>query len=225
MAADDACVLSLRRLVHRFGARVVLDIDHWSVARGAHCLIVGPSGSGKSTLLHLIAGLQRPTRGEIVVEGRSLGALPGPALDRLRGRRIGVVLQNFHLIEALDLRANLRLAQALSGSPPDSGAIDALLEKLGLAGLAHRKPATLSQGERQRAAIIRAVLNRPALLLADEPTSALDDRHALAVLDLLVSEADAAGATLLMATHDSRAKARLATGLRLGDPSIGETPA
>ncbi|MEZ5932761.1 MAG: ATP-binding cassette domain-containing protein [Alphaproteobacteria bacterium] len=224
MAEHDASVLTLRRLVHRFGKRVVLDIDRWSAAKGRHCLIEGPSGSGKSTLLHLIAGLLRPDSGEIILEDQPLGALSGRALDRLRSQRIGIILQNFHLIEALDVRANLRLAQSLSGSQPEPEVIDALLAQLGLSGLAQNKPAALSQGERQRVAIIRAVLNRPTLLLADEPTSALDDRHAEAVLKLLIDQADAAGATLLMATHDSRAKAHLPVGLKLGDPSLRERP-
>ncbi len=217
-AADDAeRVLSVQHLVHGFGDRTVLAIDHWSVVRGGHCLIEGPSGSGKSTLLHLIAGLMRPSSGRIDVLGQEVGGLSGRALDRLRGRSIGIVLQRFHLIEALDVMANLRLAQSLAGAAPDAERARSLLDQVGLATLAEKKPSTLSEGERQRVAILRAIINRPTLLLADEPTSALDDRHAEAVLNLLITQADAAGATLLMATHDARAKARLPVGLKLGD--------
>jgi putative ABC transport system ATP-binding protein len=221
-ADDDRMVLSVRNLVHNFGGRTVLAIDHWSVVQGEHGLIEGPSGSGKSTLLHLIAGLMRPSSGRIDVLGQELGSLSGRALDRLRGRSIGIVLQRFHLIEALDVMANLRLAQSLAGATPDAEQAEALLDRVGLATLAKKKPSMLSEGERQRVAILRAVINQPALLLADEPTSALDDHHAGAVLDLLITQADAAGATLLMATHDARAKERLPVGLRLGDASAGE---
>ena len=220
---DDERVLSIQDLTHGFGEQTVLTIDRWSVPRGGHCLIEGPSGCGKSTLLHLIAGLMRPTRGRIDVLGQELGHLSSRALDQLRGRWIGIVLQRFHLIEALDVMANLRLAQSLAGVAPQTKRATALLEQVGLATLSQKKPSMLSEGERQRVAILRAVINQPALLLADEPTSALDDRHAEAVLDLLITQADAAGATLLMATHDARAKARLPVGLRLGDPATGRT--
>jgi len=219
MADSNDSVLEIRNLAHRFDDRVVLDIENWTVQRGGHCLIEGASGSGKSTLLHLIAGLMRPGSGKIVLEGQEVSNLSGQHLDRLRGQKIGIVLQNFHLINALDIRGNLRLAQSLAGAAPEIGRIDDLLERLGLAKFARRKPAALSQGERQRVAIIRAVLNRPVLLLADEPTSALDDRHAEAVLELLIKQADAAGATLLMASHDTRAKTHLPVGLTLGGHS------
>lgn len=216
-AVDDGeKVLSVEKLVHGFDQQTVLAIDHWSVAPGAHGLIEGPSGSGKSTLFHLIAGLMRPISGEITLESQRVDQLSGQTLDRFRGQNIGIVLQNFHLIDALDVLGNLRLAQSLAGGKPDAMAAEALLGEVGLASLARRKPRTLSQGERQRVAIIRAVINKPALLLADEPTSALDDRHAEAVLELLIGQADAARATLLMASHDARAKSHLPTSLKLG---------
>ena len=221
MADSDEAVLAVRDLVHAFDDRPILDIKTWSIARGKHCLIEGSSGSGKSTLLHLIAGLMRPKRGRITVDGEEISSMPGRQLDRLRGQKIGFVLQNFHLIDALDVKGNLRLAQTLAGETLDDLRIDELLGRLGIVGLARRKPAALSQGERQRVAIVRAVINRPVLLLADEPTSALDDRHAEAVFELLIREADHAGATLLMASHDSRAKTPLPVGLRLGDAAAG----
>ena len=219
MDGDNKTVLELRDLVHAFDGRPVLDVVHWTVGRGEHCLIQGPSGSGKSTLLHLIGGLMRANHGKLMVEGQALDELPARALDRLRGQKIGIVLQNFHLIEALDVASNLRLAQSLGGAMPDEERIETLLQSLGLAHLARRKPKALSHGERQRVAIVRAVINRPVLLLADEPTSALDDANASAVLHLLVDQADTAGATLLMASHDSRAMAHLPVGLQLGDVS------
>lgn len=222
MADGDDVVLAIRDLVHVFDDQPVLDIETWSVDRGRHCLIEGSSGSGKSTLLHLIAGLMRPRSGQVTLDGEEVSSMSGQRLDRLRGQKIGIVLQNFHLIDALDVKGNLHLAQSLAATTQDGGRIDELLGRLGLAGLARRKPAALSQGERQRVAIVRSVINRPVLLLADEPTSALDDRHAEAVLELLIQEADLVGATLLMASHDSRAKAHLPVGLRLGDAARGD---
>jgi putative ABC transport system ATP-binding protein len=197
-------ILDVRDLVQTFGERTVLDLPAWQVTRGGHCLVIGPSGCGKSTLLHLIAGLIRPSRGRIAVDGQDLAALGSAALDRFRGRRIGIVLQNMHLISALSLRDNLRLARWLARQTPDPDRIDGLLDELGLARLARAKPRQLSQGERQRLAIARAVVNHPALVLADEPTSALDDGNCAAVLDLLQRQAQGSGATLIVATHDHR---------------------
>lgn len=215
-------VVSVQKLVQRFGSRTLLSIDSWSVRNGEHCLIEGQSGSGKSTLLHLIAGLRTPTSGRIDVLGQELSRLSSHALDRLRGVSIGIVLQRFHLIEALDVVGNLRLAQSLAGQPCDVKRAHNLLDQVGLTSIREKKPSALSEGERQRVAILRAVINKPALLIADEPTSALDDRHADAILDLLIAQANTAGATLVMATHDARVKERLPVSLKLGDSSASE---
>ena len=197
-------VLAIRDLAQRFGARTVLRIAAWSVAAGSHSLVLGPSGCGKSTLLHLIAGLLRPTEGQIRVAGQDLAALRPAELDRLRGQKIGIVLQNLHLIAAITVRDNLRLARSLAGLQADEGRIEQLLAELQLAELAGARPRELSQGEAQRVAIARAVINRPALILADEPTSALDDGNCAAVVRLLRRQAEASGATLVIATHDQR---------------------
>jgi putative ABC transport system ATP-binding protein len=126
------------------------------------------------------------------------------------------VLQRLHLIGALTVRDNLRLARYLAGLPPEPDRIDGLLADLGLATLVEARPARLSQGEAQRAAIARAVVNRPHLILADEPTSALDDRNCEAVLGLLLAQAEDCGATLVVATHDARLRAHFADRLELG---------
>jgi putative ABC transport system ATP-binding protein len=210
-----APVVEVQGLLQRFGERTVLELQHWAVAAGRHCLVVGPSGSGKSTLLHLIAGLLSPTRGRIMVAGEELTDLPPTSLDTLRGQRIGIVLQRLHLIGALTVRDNLRLARYLAGLPPDPGRIDRLLADLGLAALAEARPISLSQGEAQRAAIARAIVNRPDLILADEPTSALDDRNCEAVLELLLGQAEASGATLVVASHDARLGPHFAQRLEL----------
>jgi putative ABC transport system ATP-binding protein len=212
---QPAEVLAIEDVAHGYGARTVLAISSWTVAAGQHSLILGPSGSGKSTLLHLIAGLLRPSRGRLRVAGQDLGALAPAALDGFRGRTIGIVLQRLHLIRALTVRDNLRLAQSLAGLPVSSERIDRLLSELGIAALATARPDRLSEGEAQRVAIARAVINRPALILADEPTSALDDGACQAVLGLLLAQAEASGATLLIATHDARLKAHFRHRLEL----------
>jgi putative ABC transport system ATP-binding protein len=214
--ARPQAVLAIQDLMHRFGARTVLEIAGWSVAPGHHSLVLGPSGSGKSTLLHLIAGLLRPTAGRIVVGQRELSALNPAAVDRLRSRGIGIVLQRLHLIGALSVRDNLRLARSLAGLPAEPARIEALLDQLGLRPLAKALPRQLSQGEAQRLAIARALVNRPGLILADEPTAALDDANCAAVTDLLLRQAEASGATLVIATHDRRLAPWFAAQLTLG---------
>jgi putative ABC transport system ATP-binding protein len=213
--AEPQPVLEIRDLVQRFDERTVLEVAAWAVAPGRHSLVLGPSGCGKSTLLHLIAGLLRPTRGRILVAGRDLSALRPAELDRWRGRNVGIVLQNLHLIAAISVRDNLRLARALAGLPDDGARIEQLLGELRMTALAGARPPQLSQGEAQRLAIARAVVNRPALILADEATSALDDANCDAVLGLLRAQAETSGATLLIATHDARLKAHFAHRLEL----------
>lgn len=216
VAVPAAPALALVGLAQRFGERTVLTIDHWQVPAGDHSLILGPSGSGKSTLLHLIAGLLRPTRGQILVAGQDLHGLSASARDRFRGRQIGIVLQNLHLIGALSVLDNLQLARSLAGLPRDPDWVERLVEELGLAPLRHARPEVLSHGERQRVAIARAVVNRPTLVLADEPTSALDDANCTSVLELLRTQAARSGATLVIATHDGRVKRAFAHRLDLG---------
>ena len=214
-APVEQAAVEVQGLVQLFGARTVLDLPAWRVEDGAHSLVIGPSGCGKSTLLHLIAGLIRPSRGRIAIDGQELAALGPAALDAFRGRRIGIVLQSMHLIGALNVRDNLRLARWLARQPPAAERIEDLLAELGLARLARLRPRQLSQGERQRLAIARAVVNRPALILADEPTSALDDANCAAVLDLLRRQAQGWGATLVVATHDQRLAPHFAHRLEL----------
>jgi len=214
-AARAAAVVAIDDLAHSYGARTVLEIPSWSVAPGQHGLILGASGSGKSTLLHLIAGLLRPSRGRLRVAGQDLGALTPAALDAFRGRAIGIVLQRLHLIQALTVRDNLRLARTLARLPADRARVDALISDLGLRDLARARPSRLSEGEAQRVAIARAVVNHPALILADEPTSALDDANCATVVRMLCAQAEATGATLLIATHDARLKTHFAHRLEL----------
>lgn len=204
MVDNFRSVLEIHHLTQRFDGQVVVSLDHWSVPKGRHRLILGASGSGKSTLLHLIAGLLPPSEGQITIDNQVVTGLSAKNRDTFRGRHLGIVLQNLHLLSALSIRDNLRLAQSLGKVTPEPERIDDLLRNLGLLHLAQQKPDQLSQGERQRVAIARALVNRPILLLADEPTSALDDRSALNVLSLLKEQASQSGATLIVATHDAR---------------------
>lgn len=187
---------------------------------GEHRLLLGPSGSGKTTLVNLVTGLLTPDRGEVVVDGEAMSALPGPARDDLRQRKIGVIFQTLRLVSALTVRGNLRLAQRLAAGAADERAIDGLIEAVGIAHCADARPRALSQGEAQRAAIARALIARPALLVADEPTSALDDANTDRIARLLIDTADAYGSTLLIATHDARLKTFIARSEQLAPLAV-----
>lgn len=203
-------MFAIHDLRHAYDGKRVLEIPDWTVPAGGQWLVLGPSGSGKSTLLHIVAGILRPTAGRVEVAGQDLAALDGAALDRFRGRHIGIVLQKLHLVASLNVLQNVQLAQYLAGLPQDAARAEAVLAGLGIGDKLAARPAELSQGQAQRVAIARAVVNRPQLLLADEPTANLDDGHALEAIDLLAGQAQACGATLLIATHDQRVKARIA---------------
>ncbi len=197
-------MLEIRDLRHDYAGRTVLSVPAWEVAKGEASVVLGPSGSGKSTLLAAISGLLRPTSGSIRVAGEEVTALSPVARDAFRARRVGLVPQTLHLIGVISVRDNLRLAASLAGGGVDEKWIDACLAALGIGDLSSRHAADLSVGEAQRVAIARAVVNRPALVLADEPTSALDDASCEQALALLLQHSAAAGATLLVATHDRR---------------------
>jgi putative ABC transport system ATP-binding protein len=201
-------MFSLENIRHGYDGREVLRLDHWSVGQGEHWLILGPSGSGKSTLLHILAGIVTPTAGSVSVAGQGFATLRPSRLDRFRGRNIGIVFQRMHLISSLTVLENLLLAQYLAAARADARAARVLLADLGLAEAAHKRPHALSVGELQRAAVARAVVNKPCLILADEPTSHLDDANATAALDLLLAQAGSCNATLVIATHDRRTRDR-----------------
>ncbi|MFZ5555611.1 MAG: ABC transporter ATP-binding protein [Pseudomonadota bacterium] len=208
-------MFDIEGLAHRYGDREVLRVPQWRAAPGDHWLLLGDSGSGKTTLLHVLAGILAPSGGEVRLAGQVLGALRGSALDAFRGRHIGLVPQKLHLVASLTALENVQLAQYLAGLPDDRARAEEGLAALGIAALARRRPAELSQGQAQRVAIARAVVNRPQLLLADEPTANLDDGHCEQVAELLESQAAACGATLVIATHDRRLKDRFSRTYRL----------
>ena len=208
-------MISVRSLTHRYGEQEVLRLADWRVAQGDRWLILGPSGCGKTTLLHILAGLVRPSEGQVEVAGESLLKLEGARLDRWRATTVGIVLQALHLVKHLSVRDNLRLAQYLAKTPQDDARIDDTLGALGVGAKSARRPSELSQGEQQRVAIARAVVNRPKLVLADEPTANLDDASAATVVDLLAEQAARHGATLVVATHDARVKGKFRERLEL----------
>lgn len=182
------------------------DVD---VAQGGTLLLRGDSGTGKSSWLALVAGLLTPSAGEVVVAGQALSALSAGQRDRWRAAHLGFLPQKLHLSEALTVRANLALAFFAAGVREDRAAIDRVLDQLGVAALADRRPSQLSGGQAQRVALARAVLMSPQVLLADEPTASLDDGAAAAALDLLRESAQRCGATLVIATHDQRVVAAM----------------
>ena len=192
-------MFSLKAVRHRYGAREVLRLERFEASQGEKWLVLGPSGSGKSTLLHILAGLLRPTEGSVEV-----------------ARPIGIVPQKLHLIPSLDVEQNLLLAQYLAGAKQEPARAAQVLAGVALADRAHARPHQLSHGQAQRVAVARAVMNRPRLLIADEPTSNLDDAHCAAALDMLEAQATECGATLVVATHDARAKPRFEHRLELG---------
>ncbi len=200
----------------------MLQFPDLQLKRGGAALLLGPSGSGKTSLLSVLAGLLPPTAGTVSLEGQDLYNMPSRARDAVRGRMYGFVFQTLHLLPSLTLRQNVALAGTMAGRVADEARIDMLLRGLGLADKAHRRPDALSQGEQQRAAIARAVLNRPAVLMADEPTSALDDANAAIVIDLLWAQAQETGALLLIATHDRRILHRFDTIVTLDSLTMKE---
>lgn len=196
-----------------------MDVPHFEAQSGQQWVLLGKSGSGKTTLLHVLAGLLTPTEGEVRVSGTSLYGMPDAERDSFRARNIGIVFQQLHLFATLTVEQNILMAPWLAGRAQDRSRAQLLLERLGLGDRADAFPHELSQGQRQRVVLARAVFNKPALLLADEPTSALDDLHAADVAQLLQETASEAGATLLIATHDTRITERFSHVLHLDAPA------
>jgi putative ABC transport system ATP-binding protein len=222
-------LITLRGVTKRYdpAGRPALDAVDLDIEAGRITAIMGPSGGGKSTLLNLVGGLDRPTSGEIVVDGVRVDRLGEAASARFRRATVGYVFQLFHLLDDLTVADNVAIPAMLSGmsrSQADDRAGE-LLGQLGLATKARSFPATLSGGERQRVAIARAIVNRPAVLLADEPTGALDRRNGESALALL-EDLNRHGQTILVVTHDERLAERrahrvvqLVDGVVTGDSS------
>jgi putative ABC transport system ATP-binding protein len=206
MTSNSQYLVELQSIGYAVGGAKILQDINLTISVGNHTLLLGPSGSGKTSLLNLITGLATPATGHVRVAGEPMSELAASKRDDLRRRTIGVVFQSLRLVSALSVQGNLKLAQRLSGLAADQAAIDTLIDAVGVSRRADAKPRFLSQGEAQRAAIARALIGKPKLLVADEPTSALDDKNADEIARLLLQTADAHQSTLLIATHDARLK-------------------
>ena len=197
--------LSLGRGAAR--VHILKDLD-LAIAAGEAIGLVGPSGSGKSTLLMVMAGLERPDTGRVLIAGCDLGGLGEDALARFRGRHVGIVFQSFHLIPTMTALENVAVALELAGAPDAFGTALRELAAVGLEDRATHYPAELSGGEQQRVALARALAPDPAILVADEPTGNLDETTGAQIIDLLFRAQQQRGSTLVLVTHDPALAAR-----------------
>jgi len=206
---DRRVILAARRVVKDYpqgdGVQRVLDHLSLDVEAGRFVAIMGPSGSGKSTLMHILAGLDAPTSGQVVVDGLEITALKERALTQLRRDKIGFIFQTFNLLATLTARENIVLPLTIAGRKPDGDWIASLVATVGLGDRLTHKPAELSGGQQQRVAVARALASRPAVLFADEPTGNLDSHTGDEVLRLLRHSVDELGQTIAMVTHDAHA--------------------
>jgi len=196
----------------------------YTIAPGQFVAIVGPSGSGKSTLLGLLAGLDAPSTGHIVIDGTDITTLGEDALARLRGEKIGFVFQFFHLVPSLTAVENISVPMEIAGRRDAMARARQLIAEVGLADRAHHYPSQLSGGEQQRIAIARALANAPPIVLADEPTGNLDSGTGRIILDLLLNVRRTRGATLVLVTHDAELAALADTRLVLRDGRQVDVP-
>jgi putative ABC transport system ATP-binding protein len=214
------CKALTRRLTSGGHTLTVLDSVDLEVAAGESVAILGPSGSGKSTLLGLLAGLDRPSSGEVWVEGRRIDQLSEGALSDLRAKRIGFVFQSFQLLANLTALENVLLPLELNGARDARARAKAMLAEVGLAERVTHYPSQLSGGEQQRVALARAFASEPSILFADEPTGNLDGATGAAVLELLSNLRARHGTTLVLVTHDPDVAASTARRIHLRDGRI-----
>ncbi len=202
-------MLKVKGLVGGYRGKAISRLGYLSVRPGEAAILSGASGAGKTTLLLAIAGLADQMDGLVSIDGDDVGTLAPRARDRHRGRHIGMIFQDLHLIPGLSTIDNLLLAPFATGAARDRPKARSLLERLGLGHRVEARAETLSRGEAQRAAIARAMLMTPKLILADEPTASLDDAACDAVVGLLLDATRDSGAALVVATHDARVRARI----------------
>jgi putative ABC transport system ATP-binding protein len=198
----------------------ILDSVDLNIPDGQFIAVVGPSGSGKSTLLGLIAGLDSPTRGDILIDGKSIVRMTEDELAQLRGKKIGIVFQSFHLIPALTAFENILVPMEIANYPDAETRARRLLEDVDLTPRAHHYPSQLSGGEQQRVAIARAFANDPSILLADEPTGNLDSKNGEHIFELLLKMNRERRTTLLLVTHENHLAAFADRRLDLKDGRI-----
>jgi putative ABC transport system ATP-binding protein len=219
--AMRAVDLSLGRGAAR--VHILRDVD-LTIGKGEAVGIIGSSGSGKSTLLMIMAGLERPDKGEVEIDGVKLGALNEDALARFRGQRIGIVFQSFHLIPTMTALENVAAPLELAGISDAAERARAELEQVGLGDRLSHYPAQLSGGEQQRVALARALAPRPSLLIADEPTGNLDETTGRAIIDMMFDLPARRGATLALVTHDASLASRCDRVIRMRSGRIEDEP-
>jgi putative ABC transport system ATP-binding protein len=219
--AMRAVDLSLGRGAAR--VHILRDVD-LTIGKGEAVGIIGSSGSGKSTLLMIMAGLERPDKGEVEIDGVKLGALNEDALARFRGQRIGIVFQSFHLIPTMTALENVAAPLELAGISDAAERARAELEQVGLGDRLSHYPAQLSGGEQQRVALARALAPRPSLLIADEPTGNLDETTGRAIIDMMFDLPARRGATLALVTHDASLALRCDRVIRMRSGRIEDEP-
>jgi len=222
MTGDASITVDSLVVEHQTSSGPVRALDGVSIAveSGSSVAITGPSGGGKSTLLGVIGGLARPTSGAVRIGDSQVSELADADRSDFRRRHIGLVYQADNLLPFLTLLENVGLQLALNGDSSETQRSLEVLASLGLAGLAYRLPDHVSGGQRQRAAVARAVVHQPKIILADEPTGALDTANAAGVIELLVGLQREIGATLLMVTHDLGAASRLDRRIHLRDGRV-----
>ncbi len=199
-------MIEIEHLTFAYGRDFRMHLPELKIARGEKVVLIGPSGSGKTTLLHLAAGILLPEAGRICADGVELTRQTDAARRNFRIRSIGLVFQEFELLEYLSVRENIllpyRVNRALRLTREVRASVDELARAVGIGHVLGRRPDRLSQGERQRVAISRALITRPRMIFADEPTGNLDPRTSRTIVELILQQAEAGGATVLMVTHD-----------------------
>ncbi len=210
-APDMGFVVSAENITRRYGegdtAVDALRGVSLDVPKGQLTAVMGPSGSGKSTLMHILAGLDKPTSGEVTIAGTDISKLNDSDLTKLRRNHIGFVFQFFNLLPMLDAEENVVLPLSIAGEKSDKAWVDQLLQEVGLSDRREHRPAELSGGQQQRVAIGRALVNRPTIIFADEPTGNLDSKTSGEILELLNRSVRELGQTIVMVTHEARAAA------------------
>ena len=209
MVVTTSEVVEARELVRVYGegdtaVQALRGVDV-QIEAGQLTAVMGPSGSGKSTLMHILAGLDRPTSGSVLIDGTEITTLGDDALTKLRRRHIGFIFQFFNLLPMLSARENILLPLAIAGRKPDRAWVDQLVQAVGLEERLGHRPSELSGGQQQRVAIARALVSRPSVMFADEPTGNLDSRTSAEILELLRRSVDEYAQTTVMVTHDPAA--------------------
>ncbi len=225
---EQSTVFEIQHLNRYFGSGEIqvkaLDDINLTIERGEFTAIVGPSGSGKSTLLQLMGGLDSPSAGDIILDGKSIAHMSGKELSDFRRDHIGFIFQAYNLIPVLSAEENIEYIMLLQGVPEQERKqrVQAILQQVGLQGFAERRPAQLSGGQQQRVAVARAMVSRPSIILADEPTANLDSHTGAALLDMMKTLNEQENMTFVFSTHDPKIMERADRLIRLVDGKVAE---